>query len=127
MLSSIFKALAIVTALAFTLPTTLSAAIEKRSVAGPVLGENFPDPSIIKVDGVWYAFATNSLGRKVPMARSNDFNSWSIINGDALPKVGGWSNGVNVWAPDVIRRVSVLSHFCLSQRGSIILSQMGCL
>jgi len=86
-------------------PVSLSAAIGKRSVSGAVFAENFPDPALIEVDGVWYAFATNGLGKVVPMASSSDFNSWSILGSDALPTVGAWSNGANVWAPDVIRRV----------------------
>jgi len=110
MLSSLSKALAVATALAFTLPTSFSAVIEKRSVAGPVIDKNFPDPSVIEVDGVWYAFATNGLGRRIPMAKSSDFKSWSIIDGDAMPTVGAWarSKDAQVWAPDVIRRVSCL-------------------
>jgi len=97
-------------------PSGLSAAIEKRSVSDAVITDNFPDPALIEVDGVWYAFATNGLGKKIPTASSSDFNSWSILDSDALPTVGAWSNGANVWAPDVIRRVRSRNHSCLGRR-----------
>ena len=61
------------------------------------------------LDGTWYAFSTNSGGKHVPVANSADFVTWTLTGQDALPTVGAWSTGTNVWAPDVIQRVSAHS------------------
>ena len=82
--------------------------LSKRSIAGPVFPNNFPDPSIIEVSAGWVAFATNNGRQHVPYAYSDDFNSWTLADGwDALPEVGAWSNGKNVWAPDVFELVCI--------------------
>ncbi|KAK0647877.1 Extracellular endo-alpha-(1-_5)-L-arabinanase 2 [Lasiodiplodia hormozganensis] len=83
--------------------------VEKRAVAGPVIGSNFPDPSIIRVGNTWYSFATNnndgSGSTHVQIAKSSDFNSWTLLGKDALPNLPGWVYAANpaVWAPDVIQ------------------------
>ena len=79
--------------------------INKRSVNGPVIASNFPDPSFIQVGSQYFAFSTSGGGKNIPVATSSDFNSWSLTDGDALPVVGAWSNGANVWAPDVVQLV----------------------
>ncbi|KAI9828000.1 MAG: hypothetical protein M1819_006843 [Sarea resinae] len=90
--------------LSFIYPFTLSAPTSKRSVNGPAINANFPDPSILQVGSTWYAFGTNSNGINVQIATSEDFKTWTVLKGqDALPKTGEWSNGYNVWAPDVIQ------------------------
>ncbi|KAL3456717.1 glycosyl hydrolase [Aspergillus heterothallicus] len=79
------------------------------AVAEPTqaLDINFPDPAVIQTDQGYYAFGTQSNGARVPVARSDDFTSWTLLDGtDALPQLPGWVNGGNpqVWAPDVIQR-----------------------
>ena len=85
---------------------TAGAPIEKRSISsGPVVGVDFPDPAFIAVGSNYYAFATNNGVQNVPVATSPDFNTWTIQSGfDALPNAGAWSDGADVWAPDVIQR-----------------------
>ena len=86
---------------------SIAVPLSKRSIIGPVIQDNFPDPSIIQVGSTYYAFSTNSGGKHVPYATSPDFNTWTVAAGqDALPTVGAWSNGNNVWAPDVLQVVS---------------------
>ena len=73
------------------------------------------DPSIIQVDGIWYSFATRTIGStiKIQVARSNDFVVWGLIfnqNGsqyDALPILPPWvyQQSWNTWAPDVVQLV----------------------
>ncbi|KIY65441.1 glycoside hydrolase family 43 protein [Cylindrobasidium torrendii FP15055 ss-10] len=93
-----------------TLFTTASAfptnatTINSREYSGRVINSNFADPTWIQVGDTYYAFSTTSGGRHTPMATSTDFVNWSIRDGyDALPTVGAWSTGANVWAPDVIQ------------------------
>ncbi|KZV62716.1 glycoside hydrolase family 43 protein [Peniophora sp. CONT] len=79
-----------------------AAALSKRSINGPVITANFPDPAILTVDGTYYVFSTTGAGKHVPVQTSTDFVNWTPLP-DALPTVGNWSTGHNVWAPDVIQ------------------------
>ncbi|KAF2235082.1 glycoside hydrolase family 43 protein [Viridothelium virens] len=76
----------------------------KRSENGPVITQNFPDPSIIKVGSTWWAFATESAGTgiNIPMASSTDFKTWIVTSQDALPNTPPWVNmtAQALWAPD---------------------------
>lgn len=69
----------------------------------PVITSNFPDPFILKVDGTYYAYSTNSNSRNVPTARSTDLVRWEFGR-DAMPALARWVNisSPNVWAPEVI-------------------------
>jgi hypothetical protein len=83
------------------------------TVLGPVVDLNFPDPTIIYLDGTSYAFATNNRGVggemiHVQMATSTDNETWTYLHGqDALPEVGAWATGGRVWAPDVVQLVRI--------------------
>jgi len=97
--------------LALTTLAVLSSAapLAKRHISSaPVIDKNFPDPSYIEADGKYYAFSTESRGHHVPIAVSDDSLNWKVENYDALPHVGEWSTGQAVWAPHVVRLVSVL-------------------
>ncbi|KAL4791084.1 glycosyl hydrolase [Aspergillus venezuelensis] len=91
-----------------TLLLTLAAAGVALAEPTQVLNLNFPDPAVIQIDQGYYAFGTQSNGVTVPVARSGDFNSWTLLDGtDALPgPFPSWVQGDNpqVWAPDVFRR-----------------------
>ncbi|KAI0030284.1 glycoside hydrolase family 43 protein [Vararia minispora EC-137] len=89
--------------LAAALPLVLASTLSRRSINGPVITSNFPDPSILAVGGIYYVYSTNSGGKHVPMQTSSDFVNWVPVSTDALPTVGAWSNGQNVWAPDVVQ------------------------
>ena len=84
--------------------------IYKRDVIGPVIEHDFPDPSIIKVGDTWHAFGSQSIwenqGTKTQYAYSNDFTSWTFVQGyDALRNLPAWvdANDPKVWAPDVFQ------------------------
>lgn len=75
-------------------------------------GANFPDPSIIRSNKVWYAFATNDgAGHNIPVTSNagkfNDASGWSAITDafplDNVPAFGdsGWAVAGTTWAPDV--------------------------
>ena len=107
---------------------------QKSPVKEAVLA-NFPDPAIIKHEGIWYAFATNNAAgilsqpanstlpdygvSNVQMATSLDFDTWTLLNStsDPLRSLGAWVNlnytktdppvpKANVWAPEVLQRPS---------------------
>jgi beta-xylosidase len=80
--------------------------VHPRATTGqPELRLDFPDPAIIQdTDGTWYSFATNSNGKHVQAARAPDpAGPWTWLDVELLPD-GGWTTGLNTWAPD-IRRV----------------------
>lgn len=70
----------------------------------PVLTLDFPDPFILPDGGRFYAYATNSAGRNIQLAVSEDLVSWDILT-DAMPALPDWASlrsGL-VWAPEVIQ------------------------
>jgi len=100
------------------------------SVLGPVISTNFPDPAIIWVDGVSYAFSTNNRGVgsemiHVQMATSTDNETWTLLDRDAMPQVGAWESGARVWAPDVIQLVSRAVEGALDDTGAHLIQDDG--
>lgn len=81
--------------------------LQGRRLAGPFMGVDFPDPSLIWGDGSWKAYATSSNGKKIPVATSSDTWSWTLTGNDALPNPGSWvdPNDQGIWAPDVQKNV----------------------
>ncbi|OXV08915.1 hypothetical protein Egran_03321 [Elaphomyces granulatus] len=74
---------------------------------GPRLAINvsFPDPGFVgDQSGMWYAFATNGNGKRVQVASSMDFETWDLLDIEALATLSLWETDVNHWAPDVVRR-----------------------
>lgn len=72
----------------------------------PVNNFNFPDPTVINVNGNYYAYATNSMhdGKmiNIQVASSKDLFNWKY-EGDALPRKPEWaSHTQRYWAPDVL-------------------------
>lgn len=78
----------------------------------PVLSEDFADPSIVEVNGNWFAFATSGNGHNIQVAVSPSFTNheWRLMDEtDVLPDPGRWAiNDQRVWAPDVIQMVGEL-------------------
>ena len=60
-----------------------------------------PDPSLIRADGAFYLYATESSGR-VPVMRSEDLVHWNY-HASAFPEGGkpNWNAGYKIWAPCV--------------------------
>ena len=67
----------------------------------------FADPDIMRADGRWYAYATNTGQRHVPTLVSDDLRTWTLLGSDALPQVGSWvqgrGGGGGLWAPGIQR------------------------
>lgn len=70
----------------------------------PVVNLNFPDPTVINVNGTYYAYATQSgyegVLINIQVASSKDLFHWKYL-GDALPQKPTWGIS-NFWAPDVL-------------------------
>lgn len=70
----------------------------------PAIASDFPDPGMLVVNGVYYAYATNAHGKHIQVARSPDLSHWTMLP-DALPILPAWAapNGDWEWAPEVIQ------------------------
>jgi beta-xylosidase len=84
-------------------PSPVAMAVSAASFQNPVIPTNFPDPGILAVDDVYYAYATNGPSGHVQVARSADLVHWHVLP-DALPALPAWSdqNGEAIWAPEAI-------------------------
>jgi beta-xylosidase len=86
-----------------------------------VINSDFPDPGFVRsADGTWYAFGTNGNGKRIQVARSTDFKTWTLLNKEALPTLAGWETERDHWAPDVIRRVCALVFLYLSAANQLL-------
>ncbi|WP_170219450.1 glycoside hydrolase family 43 protein [Nocardioides litoris] len=76
-------------------------------VPGSTYRGAFADPDVVRADGRWWAYATNTSGRHVPTLVSDDLRTWTALGPDALPQVGPWvqgrGGGGGLWAPGVER------------------------
>jgi beta-xylosidase len=106
MISSILSAAVLLAGLASSSP--LQSLGTRATSIDPVISDNFPDPAILQdTDGTWYAFSTNNGGKNVPVASAPaPTGPWTVLSNDLMPTPGSWSNGQNVWAPDV-RKIGV--------------------
>lgn len=72
--------------------------------ATPVLDSDFPDPDIVKVGGIYHAYATNGDSNHIQHAISRDLVRWQKDPEDVLPELGVWAvkeDRDKVWAPEV--------------------------
>jgi hypothetical protein len=78
--------------------------VVKQPVVYPALNHDFPDPTVIRANGKYYAYATNTVvnGKyaHIQLAVSTDLVHWTY-EGDALPSGSHWA-GKDFWAPHVI-------------------------
>lgn len=108
---AIFLSLTLLVAFAWiraqTMNTPLYAASETATpppgmYTNPVLTRDFPDPDVLQVDDMFYAYATNSEGVNVQVAWSTDLIHWDVLP-DALPQLPAWAaqDFGWIWAPEV--------------------------
>lgn len=67
----------------------------------PILKQDFPDPFVLQDKDAYYAYATNTAGSNVSLARSTDLVHWDRLS-DALPALPKWAKPTYTWAPEVI-------------------------
>ncbi len=88
-----------------------SAALASAPAAGaanwsPVHASDFPDPSILQWQGVYYGFATQSFSSagditNIQVSTSLDGVNWTPSGIDALPTLPSWAEVGDTWAPSV--------------------------
>jgi Glycosyl hydrolases family 43 len=64
---------------------------------------DFPDPSLLAVDGTFYAYSTNSAAANMPVIVSNDVFHWRSL-GDGMAFLPSWAVRTSgfTWAPSVV-------------------------
>ena len=72
---------------------------------GAVTAGDFPDPTVLRVGAVYYAYSTQVGASSVPVIRSVDLVHWESA-GTALANLPAWSSGASVWAPSVVAAAS---------------------
>ncbi len=88
---------------ATTVPVTTTGT-PPREGRDPVFAGDFPDPFVLYVDGLYYAYATQGSYGNVQMLRSSDLASWELRPLGALPEIPTWAAPYSVWAPAVVMR-----------------------
>jgi arabinan endo-1,5-alpha-L-arabinosidase len=85
----------------------------------PVLDADFPDPTVVRAsDGSYYAYATQTTGVRIQVARSTNLVSWTPL-GEGLVAKPAWASGSgNFWAPDVHERNGTFVMYYSSQSDS---------
>lgn len=87
-------------------PALLAGPALEGAYANPVIDRNFPDPSVLRVGPLFYAYATNSrhdpagAPRNMLCASSPDLVHWTLLP-DALPALPRWAKPGRTWAPEV--------------------------
>lgn len=84
-----------------TAPNVQPTAAAANTYSNPVYPYNFPDPFVLAVDGVYYAYATGDATKHYQTLTSKDLVSWEE-GPDAMPQFAAWVTG-DSWAPEVLR------------------------
>ncbi|HLI73905.1 MAG TPA: glycoside hydrolase family 43 protein [Acidimicrobiales bacterium] len=71
-------------------------------VTAPAYDHDAPDPDVVRANGVYFAYTTNSHLENVPVLSSPDLQSWTAM-GDALPRLPSWAaqGFSHSWSPGV--------------------------
>lgn len=75
----------------------------ESSLMEPLIRWNFPDPDLLEVNGVYYAYATNHNLNNVQVATSEDLRAWQVLTTDVLPELPSWALEGYTWAPEVTK------------------------
>lgn len=83
----------------------------------PVLAEDFPDPSAVRVNGVYWATATSTARAPgFPLLRSTDLVHWKSV-GTIFVTPPAWASD-SLWAPElVVEPTGVLVYYTARRRG----------
>jgi len=81
--------------------STAAGSQASRSSPRFVLDQDFPDPDVLRVGDIYYAYATNTAAVNVQVATSPDLNTWTVSDADALPTLPSWAVPGKTWAPEV--------------------------
>ena len=72
---------------------------------------DFPDPFVLPVGGMCFAYATNSVIGNIQIIKSTHLVHWSAV-GDALPNLPTWVLPNLTWAPSVLQVGNTFVLYC---------------
>jgi hypothetical protein len=82
-------------------PTPLTAG--GYSPVQPVIGDNFADPTVIRVGGTYFAYGTNTSEAAMPVATApSPTGPWTNTRKDGLARLPSWAALGWTWAPEVV-------------------------
>ncbi|HVM55425.1 MAG TPA: family 43 glycosylhydrolase, partial [Acidimicrobiales bacterium] len=84
------------------IPPTPVSALTGPGPNQAVRTRSYPDPFVLRVDGTFYAYATDGDLGEVQLIRSTNLVDWSPV-GSALGAAPSWAQADDVWAPSVAR------------------------
>jgi beta-xylosidase len=87
------------------LATSSGAYGASSTFSAPVYAGDFPDPSVVLMNGTYWAYATGSAGKNLQVMSSTDLSTWSQP-ADPLPVLPSWALAGRTWAPGVLQRGS---------------------
>jgi hypothetical protein len=64
---------------------------------------DFADPFVVRAEGAYYGYSTNSGAGDIQVIRSTDLVSWELV-GNALAGLPSWAAPNATWAPAVLAR-----------------------
>lgn len=84
-------------------------------------GQDFPDPGLLQVNGISYAYSTVSGPGSIPKTSNNAFNNpntWaaaaeSFPQNSPAQSPGGWAKPYTSWAPDVVQLTDFDNSFAM--------------
>ena len=82
--------------------TAPEATADSSTYTNPVYEEDFPDPFVLAADGHWYAYSTQATVGAMPILRSDDLVSWTMV-GNGMPELAPWASVGRNWAPEVAK------------------------
>ena len=76
-------------------------AVGYEKIINPVLPGDRPDPTVIEINGEYWAAATsNEWSPLFPFFKSDDLGTWELVIFVFLIEILGWSL-MNFWAPEL--------------------------
>ena len=78
------------------------AAAASGTFDAPVYAGDFPDATVMAINGTYWAYATGSAGRNLQAMNSTDLHTWTQPT-DPLPVLPSWASSGRTWAPGVVQ------------------------
>lgn len=75
----------------------------RAGTPGEVWNGDFPDPFVLRVGPVYFAYATENQLTEVQTIESTDLVHWSWV-GDAMGRLPDWASWGYLWGPSVLAR-----------------------
>jgi beta-xylosidase len=101
LLAALLLVLGVLGAAGANADTAVAPAPSPLSWQNPVVPIDFPDPSAVRVDGVYWATSTSTASAPgFPLLRSTDLLRWEVV-GSVFSRPPRWAKD-SLWAPEIV-------------------------